>query len=29
MRSEPGKLIWWGDPPEPLYDFNEGAGDPK
>jgi hypothetical protein len=29
MRSEPWKLIWWGEAPEALYGFNNGAGGTK
>jgi hypothetical protein len=24
-----GGADWWGEAPEPLYDFDEGTGDPK
>jgi len=25
IRSEPQKLVWWGEAPEQLYDFDEGV----
>lgn len=26
VTTSPEKLIWWGEAPEPLYDFDEAAG---